>query len=143
MHPFPHHYTVSATGAAEGVVQLASPGLPVMASAAPAEFDGPGDRWSPETLLVGAVADCFILSFRAVANASKFAWVSLECSVDGKLDRIERTSLFTQFEIKARLRLPPGADHARAQQLLEKSKSVCLVSNSLKGEFHLVTEISE
>jgi organic hydroperoxide reductase OsmC/OhrA len=143
MHPFPHRYTVSAASAAAGAVELTSPGLQALVSAPPTEFDGPGDRWSPETLLVGAVADCYVLSFRAVAAASKFAWVSLDCSVDGKLDRIERTSSFTHFDIKARLRLPPGADRERAQQLLEKSKAVCLVSNSLRGEFHLSTEISE
>lgn len=141
MHPFPHQYEVSAAARPEGTVTLSAPGLTALESAPPVEFDGPGDRWSPETLLVAAVADCYVLSFKAVATASKFAWTALECSVHGKLDRVERTNLFTQFEIKARLRLPPGADQARAQQLLEKSKQVCLVSNSLKSEFHLVTEI--
>ena len=35
-----------------------------------AEFGGPGDLWSPETMLAGAVAGCFILTFRAAARAS-------------------------------------------------------------------------
>ncbi len=90
---------------------------------------------------MAAVADCFVLSFRAVATASKFSWTAIECSVVGKLDRIERSSLFTHFEIKARLSVPPGTDKTRAQQLLEKSKQVCLISNSLKSEMHLSTEI--
>lgn len=142
MHPFPHHYTVHASCQPAGEVALTSTGLPVLASAAPKEFDGPGDRWSPETLLCAAVADCFNLSFRAVATASKFAWEQLDCSVDATLDRVERVSQFTRYDIHAKLKLPPGADAARAQQLLEKSKQVCLVSNSLKGEFHLTTDIS-
>lgn len=142
MHPFPHQYKVSAAGKPEGSVALNSKGLTPLDSAPPAEFDGPGDRWSPETLLVGAVADCYVQSFKAVAAASRFAWVDLQCEVDGKLDRIERTSWFTHFEIKARLSLPPGADRERAQQLLEKAKSICLISNSLKGEMHLSTEIA-
>jgi organic hydroperoxide reductase OsmC/OhrA len=58
MHPFPHHYYVSAEGNATGAVTLSSPGLATLESAPPVEFDGPGDRWSPETLLVGAIADC-------------------------------------------------------------------------------------
>ena len=45
MHPYPHVYTVQTTGAPEGDVPLSSPGLPVLATAPPAEFDGPGDRW--------------------------------------------------------------------------------------------------
>lgn len=141
MHPFPHHYSVSAQCLTAGSVTLRSAGIPDLASNGPKEFDGPGDLWSPETLLCGAVADCFNLSFRAVAAASKFAWTSLDCEVVGTLDRIERVSQFTRFDLKARLQVPAGADLARAQQLLEKSKAVCLISSSLKGEIHLATEI--
>jgi len=57
MHPYPHLYTVQASASPEGDVPLACAGLPTLTTAPPAEFDGPGDRWSPETLLVGAVAD--------------------------------------------------------------------------------------
>jgi organic hydroperoxide reductase OsmC/OhrA len=31
------------------------------------QLGGPGGQWSPETLLVAAAAECFILTFRAVA----------------------------------------------------------------------------
>jgi organic hydroperoxide reductase OsmC/OhrA len=141
MHPFPHRYTVAAQCATSGNVTLRAPGLADLPSAPPAEFDGPGDQWSPETLLCASVADCFNLSFRAVATASKFAWESLECEVTGTLDRVERVSQFTRFDLRATLRVPAGADLARAQQLLEKSKQVCLISNSLKSEFHLETRI--
>lgn len=142
MHPFPHLYRVSGSmGADSAAVRLESPGLPALDSAPPVEFDGPGGHWSPETLLVSAIADCYLLSFKAVAAASKFPWLALQCDVQGKLDRIERTTLFTHFDIHAQLTLPPGADHARAQQLLEKSKSVCLISNSVKGEIQLRTDI--
>ncbi|HVH05896.1 MAG TPA: hypothetical protein VNE71_07860, partial [Myxococcota bacterium] len=55
MKPYPHFYTVVATGAPAGSVTLETPGAPALASAPPAEFDGPGDEWSPESLLVGAV----------------------------------------------------------------------------------------
>jgi organic hydroperoxide reductase OsmC/OhrA len=143
MHPFPHSYRVSAAAATSGSVRLNSSGLGELLSAPPKEFDGPGDQWSPETLLCAAVADCFVLSFRAVAAASKFAWRSLSCDVDGKLDRVEKTSFFTQMDIRAKLLLPVGADRVRAQQLLEKAKQVCLISNSLKSEFHLHTDITE
>ena len=74
MHPYPHLYTVQASANPTGDVPVTSAGLPALATAPPAEFDGPGDRWSPETLLVAAVADCLLLSFRGVARANKFAW---------------------------------------------------------------------
>ena len=52
MHPYPHHYVVTASAAPEGDVPVSCAGLPGLVTAPPAEFDGPGDRWSPETLLV-------------------------------------------------------------------------------------------
>ena len=84
MHPLPHRYVVSAQGEIAGTLQVAASGLPDLACAAPAEFGGPGDRWSPEHLLCGAIASCFILTFRAVARAAKLEWESLECTVEGR-----------------------------------------------------------
>ena len=70
MQELPHHYVVSANAKTVGNVALSANGVSDLESAPPAEFGGPGDQWSPESLLVAAVADCFILSFRAIARAS-------------------------------------------------------------------------
>ena len=71
MQDLPHHYVVKASADTDSHILLESPGLEPVTSAGPAEFGGPGDLWSPETLLVAAVADCFILTFRAIARASR------------------------------------------------------------------------
>ena len=141
MHPYPHLYTVQASAAPEGDVPVTAAGLPALAMAAPAEFDGPGDRWSPETLLVGAVADCFLLSFRGVARANKFAWSTLECSVEGTLNKVEGRTKFTQMVVRATLRVPAGTDEAKAVQLLERAEHVCLISNSLVAERRIETTV--
>ncbi len=134
MHPYPHLYTVEASAQPEGDVPVAAAGLPALTTAPPAEFDGPGDRWSPETLLVAAVADCFLLSFRGVARANKFAWNRLECSVDGTLERVEGKTKFTRMVVRATLLAPAGTDEAKAKQLVERAEHVCLISNSLVAE---------
>ena len=134
MHPYPHLYTVQASANPTGDVPVSSAGLPALNTAPPAEFDGPGDRWSPETLLVAAVADCFLLSFRGVARANKFAWDSLECSVEGKLDKVAGKTHFTHYVVRATLRVPAGTDETKARQLLERAEHVCLISNSLVGQ---------
>ena len=64
MHDFPHQYVVTASGTVGGEIDVTSGSLPVLHAAPPIEFDGPGDRWSPESLLVAAVSGCFILTFR-------------------------------------------------------------------------------
>jgi peroxiredoxin-like protein len=141
MHPFPHRYSVTAAANVESDVTLDGPQLPTLRSAPPKEFDGPGDRWSPETLLVAAVADCFVLTFRAIAQASKLPWVSLTCDVDGTVDRVERVTQFTGFVVRAHLRVPAGADETQAQRLLVKAEQGCLVTNSLKGATHFEAEV--
>lgn len=143
MQPYPHHYHVQARGRADGHVDLSSGNLPPITTAPPPEFDGPGDAWSPEGLLVAAVADCFILTFRGVARAARFDWMSLECSVEGVLERVDRTSSFTRFITRAVLQVPAGADLARARDLLERAEHGCLVANSLRGERSLEATVQE
>ena len=137
MQDFPYHYQVAATAADSGNVELSSAGVATLASAPPAEFGGPGDQWSPESLLVAAVADCFVLSFRAIARASKFDWASLNCDVVGTLDRVERVTQFTGFKVTAELVVPAGTDEAKAQRILQKAEDACLITNSLIADSHL------
>lgn len=143
MHPYPHRYRVSTSAAALGDATVSSPGLVSLPSNPPPEFDGPGGFWSPETLLCAAVADCFVLSFRAVARASKFDWKHLDCKVEGTLERADSTARFTRYNTHATLTVPAGTDRARAQTLLEKAEHVCLIANSLNGERELTCEIIE
>lgn len=141
MQAFPHRYRVNGTGRITGDVELTGDRLRPLHSASPAEFDGPGDRWSPETLLVGAVADCFILTFRAVAKASRLSWVSLDCDVTGTLDRVDRVTQFTRFDMTAHLVVPAGADADVARRALEKAESNCLISNSMKASIALIATV--
>jgi len=143
MHPFPHRYQVRVSVATEGTVRLAGEGLPDLQSMPPPEFDGPGGYWSPETLLLAAVADCFVLTFRAIAKASRFDWRQLSADVEGLLERADGNSRFTRFQTRARLVVPAGSDAARARMLMEKAEQGCLISNSLTAARHLECEIVE
>jgi organic hydroperoxide reductase OsmC/OhrA len=143
MHPYPHRYRVAARAEPGGDVSVSSQDLPTLATNAPIEFDGPGGRWSPEGLLTAAVADCFVLTFRAIARASKLSWSGLEVETEGTLERVEGVSRFTNFDVTARLKVPPGTDSARAQKLLEKAEATCLITNSLSAKRHLNATVLE
>jgi len=141
MQGYPHHYLASASGGNEGSVIVSGEGLPDLDTASPPQFGGPEGIWSPETMISATVANCFILSFRAIARASKFEWTSLECNVDGVLERPERVTFFTKFNIHAILHVPDGARAELAQRLLEKSEQICLITASMKSEIVLTTDI--
>ncbi len=143
MHPFPHFYRVRLGMHPEGEVSLESEGLPPLRSLPPPEWGGPGGYWSPETLLTAAVGDCVLLTFRAIAKASRFAWNEVSADVEGKLERIEGNSRFTEIALRVRLVVPPGSDSSRAKHLLEKAEKGCLISNSLTARKHLECEVVE
>ena len=123
------------------VVTLRSAELEDIQSSAPPEFGGPAGNWSPETLFVAAIADCYILSFRAVANASKLEWSEIDCDAVGVLEKTTEGLWFPVIELAVTLRIPAGSDIARAERLLEKAEQVCLVSKSLRSEVRLQTEV--
>ena len=144
MHPFPHRYTVTATNQGTSEVTLSSGGLPSFVSTAPVEFDGPGGHWSPETLLVAAVADCFMLTFRAIARMSHLEWSTLSCEVSGAVDRVDGVTQFTAFDLQATLVVPAtasDAEVAKSTRLMHKAHDGCLVSNSMKGTRHLSVRV--
>lgn len=141
MQEFPHHYVAAAAAESTGNIDVSSPGLVSLESAGPAEFGGPGDLWSPETMLAAAVADCFILGFRAIARIARVDWVRLSCDVVGDLDRIDRVIQFTAFHIRARLEIPEGTSEEKALRLLEKAEKTCLITNSMTAETKLDAEI--
>lgn len=143
MDPYPHRYPITATASAEGAVTLSAKGLPPLESVPPTQFGGPGDRWSPETLLVAAVADCVILTFRAVARASKLDWQRISCDAEGTLDRVDGVTRFTAVHLRVRLSVPAGTGTDRPRRLVEKAERSCLVSRSLAFEPSVEVEVEE
>jgi organic hydroperoxide reductase OsmC/OhrA len=133
MHAYPHVYVAAASGEPSGPVPVTSPSAPAVATAAPPQFDGPEGYWSPETLLTASVADCFILTFRALGRASKFSWLRLECRVEAVLEKVDGVTQFSKFKTQATLTVGAGTDGAKAMHLLERAEHTCLIANSLRG----------
>ena len=142
MAPFPHHYHALSSAGPDGEIAMESANLQILQIMPPAEFGGPGDRWSPETLLVGALSNCYLLTFRAIARANKLPWVSLRCGVEGVLEREQGNSRFTRFLINAELVVPAGTDLETADRLLHKAEQGCLISNSLTGARELTVHVT-
>jgi len=143
MHPYPHTYIAAATAQGNGMVAVTSPQSSTsLETAAPPEFDGPGGVWSPETLLCGSIADCFILTFRALSRGARYPWLQLECRVEGVLERVGQNSQFTRYTTFAHLSVPEGGDIAKAHELLERAEQGCLIANSLRGTRTLKAQVS-
>jgi organic hydroperoxide reductase OsmC/OhrA len=143
MKPLPHHYDVHLTGGPTGYAQVSGAGLPELRTAPPADYDGPGDAWSPEHLLLASVQTCFLFTLRAVARLSKVEFLSLDVDVGGTVARQDGVARFTEIVLRPKLTVPIGTDRERALRVLEKSETGCLVSASLSTPIRLEPEIQE
>jgi peroxiredoxin-like protein len=141
MQPLPHFYNVQINSKPETNLTASSQGIPDQQVAGPAEFGGPGNEWSPETLILSAVASCFVLSFKAIASASKFTWKDIHCESTGKLEKTGRIMKFSEITTKVVLVINDHSEEENALKLLKKSESICLVSNSLNSELKLECQI--
>jgi peroxiredoxin-like protein len=98
---------------------------------APPEFGGLEGRWTPESLLLCAVAGCFTTTFRAIAEYSKFEYSDLEVQVEGAIQKVESGYAFTQIILRPNLSITSDAEQARALRLLHKTSNLCLVSRAI------------
>ena len=81
-------YAIKASCKQSGAITTTSRQCSPLLIAEPKEFDGTGEYWSPEQTFVAIVANCLLLTFRAIANASKFSWVDIKCDAQGLPCRI-------------------------------------------------------
>lgn len=98
---------------------------------APAQFGGLEGRWTPEDLLLSAVASCYTTTFRAFADYSKLDCSDLGIEVEGTVKKTDSGYAFTEIVIRPTLTISDEQDQARALRLLAKAKSACLVSRAL------------
>jgi peroxiredoxin-like protein len=140
--PLPHQYVVRLTGGPSGHASVAADGMPDLRAAPPLEFDGPGDAWSPEHLLLAAVETCFLFTLRAVAKASRLEFTACDVAAEGTVDRADGVTRFTEIVLRPRLRLAAGTDPDRARRIMEKAERACLVTASLATPVRLEAEVA-
>lgn len=141
MQPLPHLYNVSAHTSANGPLNVSSKGLTNIEVAPPAEFGGPGNIWSPETIFMSALSSCYLLSFKAVSRASKLNWISIKCESIGTLDTIDGNTHFTQVVNKVTLEINDQSSPEKALTLLKKAEHICLISKSVNAKMLLESKI--
>jgi len=138
-----HSYNVSLkwNEGRKGIME--SPELPTKIEVAtPPEFDkGIPGIWSPEHLYTAAVLSCFMTTFLAIAEFSKLEFENFDCDAEGILDKVEGKFLMTEVHLKARLLINDASKKERAERILEKSETACLISNSIKRTVNLNSNI--
>ena len=131
MKPLPHDYEIDLTGGAQGYATISAAGLPDLTTAPPPEYDGPGDAWSPEHLLLASVSSCFLFTFRAVAKAAQADFVDVDARTWGQVTRAGGVTRFREIVVRATVTAAPGSNVESLQRAIDKTSAHCLVSSSL------------
>lgn len=120
------HWTTHKRGIVEGE------GIPrTINFAAPPEFGGEPGLWTPEHLLLASVSTCYVATLRAVAEASKLEFASLELTVEGTIEKQEGGFRFTRILLRPVVTIEKEEERERMGRLLEKAERACLISRSL------------
>ncbi len=128
-------YDTSLSWSQELEGELASTGLPGMAFGAPPEFGGKAGRWGPETLLLGAVESCTLLTFLAMARRKSVQCSAYRSSAVGTVAAdAEGLIRFTEVIIRPVVRLKSPADEEAVRAIFQEVPRRCFIGASLKAE---------
>src|SRR5690349_7068335 len=98
---------------------------------APTEFGGLEGRWTPEELLLAAIAGCYTTTVRAIAGGAQFDFTDLQVEASGTVRKAESGYSFTQIVLRPNLKIGSSEERDRALELLKRAEKLCLVSRAL------------
>src|ERR1700692_4169113 len=111
---------------------------------APSQFGGVEGRWTPEDLLLTALASCFTTPFHAIAGRSNFESTDLAVEAEATGSKTDTGCGFNEIVIRPNLTIASEENRQRAIVLLYKAKALCLVSRALATpqnfEIHVVLQ---
>jgi peroxiredoxin-like protein len=136
------YYQTEVTWTGDRSGELKSDTLPTLQVAAPPEFQGRENAWTPEHLYVASVCSCFMTTFMAIAQNSKLEVASLSVAGRGKLEKIEGLGFqITEILLKPTVVIRQSTDLERANRILQKAEKGCLISNSIRTSVKLEPRI--
>lgn len=137
-----HYYTTTINWKEGRIGEINSKNFAPITVATPPEFNkGVEGLWSPEHLFVASANICLMTTFLAIAENSKYDFVSYEAEATGKLEKVDNIFMISEITIKPKLTIRDDAQKEKGIRLLEKSEQHCLISNSMKTKVHLEPEI--
>jgi organic hydroperoxide reductase OsmC/OhrA len=106
-------------------------GLSPIECAIPQEFNGPGGGYSPEDLMVMAVMNCYIATFKVFAEKATLNFESIEVSGTIEINRLD-SGIVGVKSLKINVKLDGASDNSKAMMILEETRKNCLMANALR-----------
>ena len=101
--------------------------------AAPEQFGGTGKEWSPEHLLLGAVASCFMSTFITFAKKQGLEFRHFECRASGQVEIVQGKYKFSAIHVISVTYIHSETIREKAMAVIGKTQAYCLISNSINA----------
>jgi organic hydroperoxide reductase OsmC/OhrA len=88
-------------------------------------------RWTPEELLLAAIASCFTTTFRVVASNAQSDFTDLEVETSAVLRKMPSGYSLTEITLQPTLKIRESVDQDHALDLLKRAERLCLVSRAI------------
>ena len=117
---------------------------PELTVAAPPEFGGPDDTWSPEELLVASVGSCLLSTFLYFAHRFRLAFGAYSSTSTGTIEKTSEGLRFTGIDVSIAVTVSDdeAVERASSPRLKEKLEKYCPVSASLNCPVRLALEMT-
>ncbi|PQJ12008.1 osmotically inducible protein OsmC [Flavipsychrobacter stenotrophus] len=111
--------------------------------ATPPQFPGGVDKiWSPEHLFTAAVNSCLMTTFLSIAENSKLAFVDFSSHASGKLELVDGKYMMSEVTLHPVVTVADESERAKAERVLSKAETNCLISNSVRSKIIFNPEIN-
>jgi organic hydroperoxide reductase OsmC/OhrA len=135
-------FPVTAEWWGDRILDTEAPGKPGLRVVTPPEFKGGIEgHWSPEELLVNAVASCYALTLVAIARRFETPIHRLHIDAVGEVEQ-DRSGhyRFLAVELEVELRTEPGSVEV-AQKVAALAERHCIVGAALDAPVHVRVSI--
>jgi organic hydroperoxide reductase OsmC/OhrA len=139
-----HRFPASVHWVGGRLTRVSSPDKPDLQVATPPEFRGGiAGVWSPEDLLVAAVASCFAVTFVAIAEGRRVPIRSLDVRGVGHVE-LGPTGRFGFVAIELAVEVETELGYAADAELVaEKAEQGCLIAAALDVPVHAKLAVHE
>lgn len=91
---------------------------------------------NPEELIAAAHSACFSMALSLMLTEAGHALTSIDTEADVSLDKVDGGFAITKVALQSKIVLP-GIDKAKFDEIIQKAKAGCPVSQVLKAEITL------
>ena len=120
---------------------LSSSGKTNIEIATPTEFRGYPVIWSPEDLFVASVNSCIMTTFLYYTQRNNLNLLGYKSEAPGILEMQEGRFTFTEIKVKPEITVGTQQDYDLAREFINKAEKACLISNSIKSEVSIESQI--